>query len=206
MGIAFDTKDHKTEYEKALLTEALSSTTLKTKATLLVFSSLLLIVTAYGLQLKTIPGLSLDIPDGMINPLEGMLAFACLYLIIQFVLCFFQDYFRWRLHQGIASVAHSGKVLSDLEQRVSEIEDRFNSLEPLMEQKFYENIASLLQQLDGRSKQVIGIGLSHKVLWALQAGRFWVIDLVIPVALTAVAIFSSGNAALELLQVVKHAL
>lgn len=206
MSANIDAKAYKANYEKTLLAEALNSAALRTKTTLLVFSSLLLVVSAYDLQLKTIPGLSLDIPSESANPLKGMLSLACLYMLVQFYMYFFLDYGRWRMQQEIANVAHSEQAFRDLKDRIKEIENRINYLAPYANNNFPSNIIQSLKNLDGVHTRIDRVRRGHKLLWVLQLSRFWVIDVIVPFLVTVVAVLLSGNAAIELLKVVFVAL
>jgi len=194
MAIVFDTTDYKVEYEKALLIDAMSDTSQKIKATLLTFSTLLLAVSVYGLKVKAIPGLSVEIPPEASGLLQGVLALAALYLLVRFTACFTQDYLRWRLLKGKASIEHSGKVLSELHDRVATIEKRFDSLEPLMEEDFRLKISDLFMQLNGRAKEAKGVLWLHRGLSVLQFTRFWVIEVSAPIAIALASLSLSWSA------------
>ena len=201
-----DKTNYKAEYEKALLTDALSDTTLKTKATLLAFSSILLAV-SIGLQVKQISGLGVDISAIAPDIVKGVLALTTGYLLIRFVLCFLQDYYRWHLLKGIASIAHSGEVLEKIQEKFQEIEQKCNSLKRFFEENdFLPQLEFLFKSLHNIANDVRGVGRRHKVLFVIQIFRFWVIDLAVPLLVSIIALLLSGNAIINLLKEVWRAL
>ncbi len=207
MHIIRDATNYKAEYEKALLTEALSDTTLKTKTTLLAFSSILLAVSVYGLQVKQIPGLGVDISAIAPDILIGVLALSAGYLLIRFVMCFLQDYYRWHISKGIASLDHSGEVLEKIQEKLQEIEQKCNSLERFFEDNdFLPQLEFLIKSLRNIDNDVRGVGRRHRFLFVIQYIRFWVIDFAVPLVVSIIALSMSVNPVINLLKEVWRAL
>lgn len=200
MTIILDTTHYKAEYEKALLTDAFSDSTLKTKTTLLAFSSILLAVSV-GLQVNQISGLGVDISAIAPDILKGVLALNVSYLLIRFVMCFLQDIFRWHISNGIASVAHSGEELEKIQGKLQEVEQKCNSLERFFEENdFSSQLELLIKSLHDIANNVQKVGRMHKILIVIQLFRFGVIDFLLPLLVSGFALWSSGNAIINLLK------
>ncbi len=207
MTIILDTTHYKAEYEKALLTDALSDSTLKTKATLLAFSSILLAASIYDLQLKQIPSLGVDVSVIAPDILKEVLALNVSYLLIRFVMCFLQDFFRWHISKEIASIANSGEELEKIQEKLQEVEQKCHSLERFFEENnFLPQLDLLIKSLQNIANNVVRVGCMHNILIFIQLFRFWVIDFLLPLLVSVFALWSSGNAVINLLKDVWTAL
>lgn len=193
MPIILDTNDYSAEYNAALLEDALSGTTLKTKATLLVFAAVLLVISTLGLHVREIPGLAVDVPATSPELAKGMLSFATGYLFLQFLLCFLQDYFRWRLKKARKTVEQFGKLLRHTSDAVDRVlkSPQFASGKADASSSFEH----LVQHLTHANAEVQAIAFSSKVLSPAQWLRFWILDLTVPIVLASTALCLSWRSA-----------
>lgn len=195
MPIVLETNDYSAEYNAALLEDALSGTTLKTKTTLLVFAAVLLVISTLGFHVKEIPGLAVDVPAASQELAKGMLSLATAYLLLQFLLCFLQDYYRWRLKKARKTVEQFGKLLrhtSEAVDRVLETSQVANGKVVVAVSTEFEHLA---KQLSHANAEVRTIEFSNKVLSPAQWLRFWVLDLAVPVLLGSTALCLSWRSA-----------
>jgi len=195
MSIVVDNINHKAEYEKALLLDALSLITQKTKSALLIYSVLLIVVGAYNLKVKTIPIINFEIPDTYPHIVESILALGAIYMLIKFVIAFAQDYFRWRLSKTIAGVAHNDKTISAIEHRITQMEQKLKSLEPHLDgDDFLKDIKKFLSNEKQNSAQVLKIKYWHNYLTFLHYLRLWCLEFITPVCIAIIGIsLSKGN-------------
>lgn len=185
--------DYSAQYNTAYLEDPMSSATLKAKTTLLVFTVLLLVICTLGLHIKEIPGLSIEDPEASPEIAQGMLSLATGYLLLQFVVCFLQDYFRWRLKKARKTVEQFGKLLRHTSDAVDQV---------LKSQKGSNGNAGiangfehLARHLSHANDEVQVIAFSSRVLAPVHWLRFWILDLAIPIGLALIAIALSWGSA-----------
>lgn len=206
MTIVIDTTDYKAEYDTAILEDALSGTTLKTKTTLFVFSSILLVIATYGLQIRQIPGLAIDLPQNSPDLINGMLALSTAYLLVQFLFGFLQDYFRWRLKRAKANVSHSGKLLENMSEAVKRVLESQKGCDGIPLANLQSSFDYLVQQLERSVNEVRAVKRGSMALVALQSIRFWGLDLLAPCVLSVTALWLSWPAAWIMLHTVARSI
>jgi len=174
MSLVIDTTDYVGKYQEAHLKDVTSSRTSRLRFILFFISGVIVISNSFKIYPDSLPLLNMPMEPEQDFIFIGVLGLCNVYTLFSYCVSYFNDYLRWRLSKSVARYEISRSELT-----------RLSSNHELVEVERWKN--AILSEKPQRAF----ITIQGKFLGFVHLIRFTVLELIAPVIVALLAVFSS---------------
>ncbi|WP_063526063.1 MULTISPECIES: hypothetical protein [unclassified Alcanivorax] len=193
MSLVIDTTDYVGKYQEAHLKDVTSSRTSRLRFILFFISGVIVISNSFKIYPDSLPLLNMPMEPEQDFIFIGVLGLCNVYTLFSYCISYFNDYLRWRLSKSVARYEISRSELTRLSSKCDSLISTFSRDmdsygvhdHELVEVERWKN--AILSEKPQRAF----ITIQGKFLGFVHLIRFTVLELIAPVIVALLAVFSS---------------